>query len=92
MCSKVEPITNKINIDDIFEAIYTTFTLHIQKNVGKGPRWITDSLIGHIINILKYDPLADSSYTNLPKELDHSKKVCIIFKTLEVMNALDGVY
>ena len=33
-----------------------------------------DSVIDHNISILKYNPLAGSSYTRLPKELNHQRK------------------
>ena len=42
---------------------------NIQKIIGKGLGWIIDSVIYHNINISKYDPLADSRYMKLPKEL-----------------------
>ena len=34
--SKVEPIINKIDIGDIFEAIYTTIISNRLKDLGKG--------------------------------------------------------
>ena len=48
--------------------------------IGSG--WITDSVIDHIINISKYNLLADSSYTKLPKELDHLRKGLINIQNL----------
>ena len=53
---------------------YPTIISNIQKSLGKSSGWIIDSVIEHNINISKYNPLAASSYTKLPKELDHSKK------------------
>ena len=41
----------------------------MEKSLGKGSRWIIDSVIDHTINISKYNPLAGSSYIKLPKEL-----------------------
>ena len=46
----------------------------MQKYIGQGSGWIIDSVIDHNINISKYNPLADSSYIKLPKELDHPRK------------------
>ena len=45
-----------------------------QTSLGKGSGWIIDSVIDHIINISKYNPLAGSSYIKLPKELDNPRK------------------
>ena len=71
---KAETIINKSDIDDVFESVYIMIISNIQKSFEKGLRWIIDSVIDHIINISKYNPLAGSSYINLPKELDHPKK------------------
>ena len=72
--SKTEIIINESNIDDALESIYTKNTSNIQKSLGKGSYWITDSVINHNINISKYNSLAGSSYIKLPKELDHPRK------------------
>ena len=71
---KAEAIINESDINDIFESIYTTIRSNIQKFLGKNSSWIIDSVIDHIINISKDNPLAGSNYIKLPKELDHSKK------------------
>ena len=73
--SKAETIISESDIDDnVFKSIYTTVTSNIQKYLGKGSGWITDSVIDHNINISKYNPFAGSSYINLPKKLDHPRK------------------
>ena len=36
--------------------------------------WIIDSVIDHTISISKNNPLAESSYIKLPKELDYPRK------------------
>ena len=73
--SKAETIISESDIDDnVFKSIYTTVTSNIQKYLGKGSGWITDSVIDHNINISKYNPFASSSYINLPKKLDHPRK------------------
>ena len=58
----------------MFQSIYTTLITDIQKYLGKGSRWIIDSVIDHTISISKYNSLAGSSYIKLPKELDHPRK------------------
>ena len=47
----------------------------MEKSLGKGSRWIINSVIDYIINISKYKSLDGSSYIKLPKELIHPKKV-----------------
>ena len=46
----------------MFKSIYTTTIANIQKYLGKGSGWITDSVIDHTISIAKYNSLAGSSY------------------------------
>ena len=58
----------------MFKSIYTSIIENIQKYLGKNLGWITDSVIDHTISISKYNTLAGSSYTKLPKELDHLRK------------------
>ena len=74
MNSKEEAIIHEGNIEKVFESIYVKITSNIQKYLGKVSSWIIDSVIDHIINISKYNPLAGSSYIKLPKDLDHPKK------------------
>ena len=49
--SKVEVIINESDIDDIFELIYITTISNIQKYLGKGSSWITDSALDHITDL-----------------------------------------
>ena len=58
---KVEIIINKSDINDLFQSIYTTVISNIQKSLGKGSGWITDSFIDHTISISKYNPIDGSS-------------------------------
>ena len=58
----------------MFQSIYTTIIIDIQKILGKVSGWIIDSVIDHISSISKYNLLAGSSYIKLPKELDHPRK------------------
>ena len=74
MNSKAETIISKIDIDDVFESVYSTIISNIQKNQGKGSSWIIDSVIDYSINISKYNPVTGTSYTKLPKELNHPQK------------------
>ena len=80
--SKVETIINEIDIDNVFESIYTIIS-NIQKVLRKGLGWIIDSVIDHAISISKYNPLARSSYIKLPKQLDHPRKGLINIQNID---------
>ena len=67
----------------MFESIYTTVISNIQKSLGKGSDWITDSSIDHNSSISKYNSLAGSSYIELPKESDHSRKGMINIQNID---------
>ena len=53
--SKVEIIISERDIDNGFKSIYSTIIQNIQKSLGKGSAWITDSVTGHTISISKYN-------------------------------------
>ena len=78
--SKAEIIINEGVIDDVFQSIYTTLMRILQTFLGKGSAWINNSVIDHTISILKYNHLAESSYIQLNKELDHQRKGLIIIQ------------
>ena len=52
--SSTAEIINKSGIDDVLKSVYTAITTSIQKSLGKGSDWITDSVIDHTINISKH--------------------------------------
>ena len=72
--SKAEIIISESDTDYVFKSIYTTIITNIQKSLGKDSGWIIDSVIDHTISISNYNPLAESTYIKLPKELDHPRK------------------
>ena len=90
--SKPETIISKSDIDGLFQSICITIISNIIKSLGKGSVLIIDLVADHTINISKYNPLAGSSCNKLLKELDHPKKVWLIFKILLIINALNGVW
>ena len=45
--------------------------------------WIVDWVVEHNINILKHNPLAESNYINLTKELDHPRKALISIQNID---------
>ena len=70
--SKAEPVIDGSDNNDAFDSIYSTITSNIEKSLGSG--WVIDLVLDYNINILKYNPLAGSSYIRLAKELNHPKK------------------
>ena len=81
--SKAEIIINESDIDDVFQSIYTTIIRNMQKSLGKSSYCIIDSVIDHTLSISKYNPLAGSSYTKLPKELDHQRNGLINVQNID---------
>ena len=71
---KAEIIINENDIHNVFQSIFTTIITNTQKSLGEGSGWIIDSVIDHTISISKYNPLAGSSYIQLPIEVDHPRK------------------
>ena len=59
--SKAEIIINESDIDDVFESIYSTIILNIQKPLGNCSSWIIDSVIYQTVSISKYSTSAGSS-------------------------------
>ena len=80
---KAEKIINKSDMDDVFKSIYTTVISNIQKSLGKSSGWIIDSVIDHTISISKYNPLGESSYIRLRKQLDHPRKGLINIQNID---------
>ena len=72
-----------IQIDYVFESIYTTVISNLQKYLGKGSGWIIYSVIDHNINISIYKPLTSCSYANLLEALDHLRKVLINYQNID---------
>ena len=81
--SKAETIISENDIDDVFKSIYTTLLSNIQKSLGKGWGWFTDSVIDDNISISKYNPLAGNSYIKLLKDLDHPRKGLINIQKID---------
>ena len=81
--SKAEIIINESDINDVFQSIYTTIKTNKHKSLGKGSGWIIDSVIDHTISTSKYNPLAGSSYINLPKIIDHPRKRLINIRNID---------
>ena len=90
--SKAEKIFDKSDIDGVFKSIYIMIIRNIQNFFGKRLGWIIDSVIDHTISINKYNSSAGCGYIKLPKELNHPKKIWLIFKKLMMINDLHDFY
>ena len=83
LSSVAEEVIHKSDINDDFEGIYSTI---IQNKVLD---WIFHSVE---IILLIFQHLSTRSYTNLTKELDHPKKICLIFKIfMMIINILNDI-
>ena len=51
--SKADKIINESDIDNVLESIYIMIIANIQKSLGKGSSWFTDSVIDHNLDISK---------------------------------------
>ena len=80
--SKAEAIVNQSDNDDVFESIYTKL-YQTYKNIQEKVQ--AELLIQsyNIIYISKYNPLANSSYIKLLKELDHPRKRLINIQNID---------
>ena len=81
--SKAETVINEMNIDDVFESIYTTVITNLQKSLGECSGWIIDSVIDHTISISNNNPLDGSNYVKLPNELDYPRKALIDIQNID---------
>ena len=81
LSSKAKIIIIESDIDDVFQSIYTRIITKIHKSLGKGSRWIIDSVIDDTISICKYDPLPGSRYIKLPKELSATRITSLSFSS-----------
>ena len=58
-------------ISYVFESVYGTVILNIQKLLEKGSSWFINSVVDQTIDITKHKPLNGGSYLKLPKELNN---------------------
>ena len=72
--SKPKTIINAIDLTPFLDVNVEQIMEDIHKWISDGSAWLIKSINGHYINIIQYEPLAGSSYIELPTELQHSKK------------------
>ena len=69
--AKTQTITNEIEIAELLQITQQQIVNKIQQWISEGSGWTIQSVDGHFINIVKYEPLKGSSYIPLPEELQH---------------------
>ena len=71
--SKPKTIINANDLQPFLDVNVEQILNTIHKWISQGSAPIINSIDGHFINIIQYEPLAGSSYIKLPTELQHSK-------------------
>lgn len=51
--------------------------------ISEGSGWIIDSVKTHFINVCKFNPLRESSFMKLPKELSNSRKGLVNIQNID---------
>ena len=77
---KVQTIINDTEIAESLQITQNQIINKIQQWISEGSAWLIQSVDGHFINVVKYQPLKGSSYIPLPKELENSAKGIINIK------------
>ena len=78
--AKPQTVTNDVDIDNLLQIIQQQIVNKIQQWISEGSGWTIQSVDGHFINVVKYEPLKGSSYIPLPEELRNSGKGIINMK------------
>ena len=78
--AKTQTITNEIEIAELLQITQQQIVNKIQQWISEGSGWTIQSVDGHFINVVKYEPLRGSSYIPLPKELRNPAKGIINMK------------
>ena len=83
-------VSSAFNIVNYFTTFYkrTKICKTHGKSVGKGLGRIIDSVVDHIINISKSNPLPGNSYIKPPKELDNPKNALINIQNIDANECL----
>ena len=71
--SKPKTIINANDLQPFLDVNVEQIMNTIHKWISQGSALIINSINGHYINIIQYEPLAGSSYIKLPTELQHQK-------------------
>ena len=92
--SKGYSVINECNTDDVFESIYTTIVFNKQRYLGVCLGQIIDSVVSHLYNISKYNPLAGSSYIRLQLriQLSDQELYCLNKGLTNIQNINDNEF
>ena len=78
--SKAQTIINDISIYESLQLTKQQILNFVASWISESSGWIVQSVDGHYLNIVKYEPLKGSSYIQLPLELRNSSKGLINLK------------
>ena len=78
--STPQTIINHVDITDSSQLSEKQILNKVAQWILEGSGWTVQSVDGHYLNIVIHEPLKGSSYIQLPKELQNSKKVLINMK------------
>ena len=78
--SKPQTIINDISIYESLQSTKQQILNFVAQWISEGSGWTIQSVDGHYLNTVKYEPLKGSSFIQLPKELRNSAKGLINMK------------
>ncbi|KAL9971514.1 hypothetical protein ACROYT_G017685 [Oculina patagonica] len=78
--SKAQTIINNLEIVESLQASKQQILNFVAQWISEGSGWTIESVDGHYINLVKYEPIKGSSYIQLPYELRNSSKGLINMK------------
>ena len=78
--SKPQTVINDININEALQLTKQQILNFIAQWISEGSGWTIQSVDGHYLNTVQYQPMKGSSYIQLPQELRNSAKGLINMK------------
>ncbi|KAL9970109.1 hypothetical protein ACROYT_G022435 [Oculina patagonica] len=78
--SKAQTIINNLEIVESLQASKQQILNFVAQWISEGSGWTIESVDGHYINLVKYEPMKGESYIQLPPELRNSAKGLINMK------------
>ena len=78
--SKPQTIINNIEISEALKLSKEQILNIIAQWISEGSGWTVESVDGHYLNVVQYEPMKGSSYIKLPEELRNSLKGLINMK------------
>ena len=81
--SKPQTVINDININEALQLTKQQILNFIAQWISEGSGWTIQSVDGHYLNTVQYQPIRGSSYIQLPQELRNSSKGLINLKNID---------